>query len=596
MIRYNPTIQYYTSPLGAVATGTTITLRYLAERSMDVTGVTMCLRRDDEVIYYPMDISSRDYEKDVYTLSLTIHNAGVYHYRYEMYTSHGVVYVGKDEDYNATYGEWLPEWRLVVYEEDYSPKYQVGGINYHIFVDRFCRESTLEGDYRPWGETPSVASADGKYRADDFFGGDFEGIRSRLGYLKSLGVTNIYLSPIYEAESNHRYDVGDFMRADSRLGSEEDFARLCADAKTLGMTIMLDGVFNHSGSNSVYFNKEGKYDTVGAYQDINSPYHDWYYFDTFPDGYKSWWGIRNVPTLNKDNPEYLSLILGEGGMIDKWMRLGVDNWRLDVADELPDHMLDDIRKVARRNNPDSIIVGEVWENAVTKVAYGQKRRYFIGRQLDGVTNYPFMNMIHDYVKGGDNSLVVKTVREYLEDYPHGSLMSSMTILDTHDTVRVINALSGEDMPDGRDAQAKTPLSREGYERGKRRLKMASVLQYILPGTPTVYYGDEVGLTGWSDPLNRACYPWGGEDEDLLEHYRLLGDIRRRYARQTAGGTFFVEGEILHLVRYADGVQLHLLMNNSPKSVKLWNTHHDIYTGSDKIVLEPLDYILYEERY
>ena len=177
----------------------------------------------------------------------------------------------------------LPDWQLTVYDKSFVvPDTIKGGVIYHIFADRFAHAGKdvqpRYGYLKKWGEKVTVREPDGSYRANDFFGGNFKGITGKLDYLASLGVTEIYLSPIFESSSNHRYDTGDYMKIDPLLGTEDDFRELITQARKRGIGIILDGVFNHSGADSVYFNQLGHYDSVGAYQSKDSPYYDWYYF------------------------------------------------------------------------------------------------------------------------------------------------------------------------------------------------------------------------------------------------------------------------------------------------------------------------------
>jgi glycosidase len=300
------------------------------------------------------------------------------------------------------------------------------------------------------------------------------------------------------------------------------------------MKVILDGVFNHVGSDSVYFNRYGRYDSVGAYQDYHSPYRDWFTFHD--DGsYAAWWGIELLPAVNKLNKQYRDYICGKDGVIAHWARKGVSGWRLDVVDELPDEFLDPLCEAMRRENGGVFITGEVWEDASHKIAYSVRRRYFLGGQLHSVTNYPLKNAIIAYVKDGDILRLARTMTDLCRNYPKNVLDSLMNIVGTHDTMRILTVLSGAALPDGKQAMSHFRLSADELALAKKRLKLAAALQFTLPGVPCVYYGDEAGMEGGADPFNRVCYPWGHEDSDLLDWYKHLSRIRR-------GNSCFKDGE------------------------------------------------------
>ena len=436
---------------------------------------------------------------------------------------------------------------------------------------------------------------DGKYHADDFFGGDFEGIIQKIPYLKSLGVSILYLSPIFKSYSNHRYDTGNYLEIDELIGDEKTFSKLCKECEKAGIGVMLDGVFNHSGSDSIYFNKYRSYDSVGAYNDLSSPYHEWYYFDSFPDGYLSWWGIRNVPTLNKNSPEYQKLVFGEGGVIDKWTKLGAKGWRLDVADELPSEFIEKIRERVKATKSDALLIGEVWEDASFKFSYGEYRPYLLGKELDGVMNYPFRNAVISYVSGGKAKDFVQNVMQIVENYPKCALDCVMNFIGTHDTVRAINALSGEKIPETKDEQLRYEFTKEQLDRAKKRLMLSAVIEYTLPGIPSIFYGDEVGMTGWSDPLNRATYPWGKEDENLLTFFKKLGKIRRENKKAFLGEIEFVQDEVLIYKRKNQESELTIVVNNTENQKVVPIVGKDLLSGKQikNIVAQNSAYVIKE---
>ncbi len=530
------------SPYGAVKCGEKLSLHFPIASWVSVDKMYVFIRLGDVSTPVEMRFEKSENGFSVYTADYVFDEAGIYYYRFEMRNRDGVWYYGRGENGESVCGENLPEWQLTVYKSSYkTPDFAKGNIIYHIFVDRFNRADGVKTKrkYRlreSFSDSPEVVSADGKYYADDFFGGNFNGIREKLDYLEELGVGIIYLSPIFKAFSNHRYDTGDYLKVDELLGTEDDFKKLLDAAHEKGMKIILDGVFNHSGADSLYFNKFGTYDSLGAYQSKSSPYYDWYFFKKFPDEYACWWGCDNVPDLNKSNKDYRALVFGKNGVVEKWQKLGADGWRLDVVDELPIDFVNLLIKKIKSVNKDALVIGEVWEDASTKVSYGELRPYLLGDQLDGTMNYPFMNAIIAYVRDGDEKFFKDTVQSILENYPKETVYCLMNSLGTHDTVRIINALSdvrAHGWSKTHKLGYKLPDSE--YEKAKKKLYLASVLQFTLPGIPSIFYGDEAGLQGFDDPINRRPYPWGSEDKEILAHYKKLGRIRRENRAVFSGG-------------------------------------------------------------
>lgn len=530
------------SPYGAVKCGEKLSLHFPIASWVSVDKMYVFIRLGGVSTPVEMRFEKSENGFSVYTADYVFDVAGIYYYRFEMRNRDGVWYYGRGENGESVCGENLPEWQLTVYKSSYkTPDFAKGNIIYHIFVDRFNRADGVKTKrkyrlHESFSESPEVVSADGKYYADDFFGGNFNGIREKLDYLEELGVGIIYLSPIFKAFSNHRYDTGDYLKVDELLGTEDDFKRLLDAAHEKGMKIILDGVFNHSGADSLYFNKFGTYDSLGAYQSKSSPYYDWYYFKKFPDEYACWWGCDNVPDLNKSNKDYRALVFGKNGVVEKWQKLGADGWRLDVVDELPIDFVNLLIKKIKSVNKDALVIGEVWEDASTKVSYGELRPYLLGDQLDGTMNYPFMNAIIAYVRDGDEKFFKDTVQSILENYPKETVYCLMNSLGTHDTVRIINALSdvrAHGWSKTHKLGYKLPDSE--YEKAKKKLYLASVLQFTLPGIPSIFYGDEAGLQGFDDPINRRPYPWGSEDKEILAHYKKLGRIRRENRAVFSGG-------------------------------------------------------------
>lgn len=478
------------------------------------------------------------------------------------------VYLGK----NGCGGEDRTPWQMTVYEETPTPQWFGDGVTYQIFPDRFCRTAPprvegLLGERRAhmgWNEAPVIGPdpETGRWNSD-FFGGNLKGIISKLDYLASLHVKTLYLNPIFEAASNHRYDTADYCAIDPLLGTEEDFARLCREAGERGIRVMLDGVFNHTGDDSRYFNRAGYYDTVGAYQSEDSLYYPWYNFTEWPEEYDGWWGIKTLPAVNETNPEYREFIItGENSVIRRWLRLGASAWRLDVADELPDDFIEDIRRVMEEENPDAYLLGEVWEDGSNKIAYAKRRRYLLGHETHGLMNYPLRTALLHYLRGGraeDFREAMETVRE---NYPRAAFYGGLNILGTHDTPRILTALGENGVPATREERGAYRLSLDRWVLAMARLKMAAMLLYAFPGSPTIYYGDEAGLDGFEDPMNRRTFPWGRENKELQKLFRGLGALREARPSLRQGDLHYIgaEGAILILERTLDGERTVVALN------------------------------------
>lgn len=430
-------------------------------------------------------------------------------------------------------------WQLTVWDDTHSaPTWFGEGVTYQIFPDRFCRLSIpdpagLVGNrsvHKNWSDTPQWRpDPDGEVRNRDFFGGSLRGIISKLDYLNSLGVSTLYLCPIFESASNHRYNTADYLTIDPMLGTEADFQTLCAQAQERGIRILLDGVFNHTGSNSIYFNAEGYYPTLGAAQSQDSPYFDWYSFHPWPTEYDAWWGIRTLPSVNEVSASYRQFIVdGEDSVIRHWLRLGASGWRLDVADELPDDFIADIRTAVEQTKSDGLLLGEVWEDGSNKIAYSRRRKYLLGSETHGLMNYPFRTAALAWLLDGDAAAFRDVMETIRENYPAPAFYSAMNFLGTHDTPRVLTLLSGVSLPDTKDLRASFHLTASGRALALQRLRLAALLLYTFPGSPTVYYGDEAGMEGCEDPFNRRAYPWSGEESSLPAWYTLLGQLRKEH--------------------------------------------------------------------
>lgn len=529
----------YKDKIRAIATDEKVKLRIIVPRSMKCCGATLCVVKENESpAYYSMFWAGMCGDDNEYwELHFFATTPGLYWYHFELDTPWGRSFV---RNVGRGVGDFAPDasdFQQTVYDKNFkTPDWLKGGIIYQIFPDRFYSSGTEKHDVRPsrvmrrWGDEPfwREEQMNGIWN-NDYFGGDLKGIEEKLLYLANLGVTCIYLNPIFEANSNHRYDTADYEKIDPLLGTEDDLKSLCKTAREqYGISIILDGVFSHTGCDSKYFNIYSNYDDVGAYNSKESPYYPWYKFINWPDEYHSWWGIKLLPEVIEETPEYREYICGENGILRKWLKCGISGWRLDVADELPDVFLDDLRRAVKDENSDAVIIGEVWEDATTKLAYGERRRYLLGEQLDSVMNYPFADAVLNFVKFANADAFIDSVMSIIEKYPPQVTNVLMNHIGTHDTERAITRLAGENCEGyGRHWQHEhNKLSDYDYYRGVSMMKIASLIQYTLPGVPSLYYGDEIGMQGMKDPFNRACMDWYEPNTELHRWYKRLGEIRR----------------------------------------------------------------------
>lgn len=575
---YNSLLEAYKSPFGAVRAGESVRFCLTVPQSFGFVEPRLVLCRDGGGrTEYRMDYTGTENGVCRFRYTLTAPAVGLYFYHFDLYSDYRKVWRGEDgEGFIGWQGDG-PAWQLTVYEPDFvTPEPLRGSVLYQIFPDRFCEGRPNkpmpfpDRVYRTnkHGEPYFWPNETGGDLNRDFFGGDFEGIRQKLPYLESMGVGWIYLNPIFEAHSNHRYNTADYLNADPLLGTNEEFSRLCAEAKERGIRIILDGVFSHTGSDSIYFNREGRYGEGGAFRDLCSPYHSWYDFSrNYNCGYRSWWGFATLPEVNEHDPEYQKFICGEGGVIDTWMSRGASGFRLDVADELPDDFIERIRQAVKAHGEDCYLLGEVWEDATTKLAYDVRRTYLLGKGLDAVMNYPFRNAILEFVGGGTPERFAAQVMEICEHYPAPALHTLMNFLSSHDTERAITALAGEPSY-GRDRywQSKRWLAPDAYEEGVRRLILAYTILFTLPGVPCIYYGDEVAMQGYKDPFNRAYFNWDSTEERVRTALRGLAELRQGCDAFREGGMQIVEAAngLLHYRRTGETQAVDVIVNRTPQ--------------------------------
>ena len=577
VIKYNSWDTNFKAPFGALKTCEKATINVEASK-FDIYSIKLIIQKEDEnlnpVLVREVELQLSEDLGNVKKYSaeiLPLEEPAVYYYFFEVRLNlHGedkTLFYGKDHnngmicEYDSKY---INKYQLTVYEDYKVPSWFKEGVLYHVFVDRFNngnRNGKVDGIkknsflYGNWDDDPMyIKKQNGDIARWDFYGGNLKGIINKLGYLKKLGVTIIYLSPVFEAASNHKYDTGNYKKIDPMFGDEKTFKELIDKAAEKGISIVLDGVFSHVGEDSIYFNKYNNYDSVGAYQSEESPYRSWFNFGEDKDDYQAWWGIKALPNTNELEPLFMDYIIyDEDSVVNKWMKMGVKGWRLDVVDELPTKFVKELKKEVRKNDDESILIGEVWEDASNKISYSERRTYLLGDQLDSVLGYPFRDNLVSFLNGeiaswqlNDFFMTIK------ENYPEEAFKSNLNLLSSHDIERVKTALKSD----------------------KELLKLAILTQMSFEGVPYIYYGDEAGLEGGKDPENRKTYPWKNEDMEIMDFYRHCSQFRNRNKVLTYGNTYFIytgNDDVFAYTRYDDeyeGILVVLNRSENNQSVSL----------------------------
>lgn len=436
------------------------------------------------------------------------------------------------------------DWQITCYKKRTVPSWYKNAIVYQIFPDRFykgnytCKLPAKNGIQKvivsDWSKEPKYKKDEnGSITEWEFYGGNLNGIIEKLPYLKEMGITAVYLNPIFSSASNHRYDTADYENIDILLGNNDIFKELCQKAKENGIHIILDGVFNHTGCDSIYFDKYKNYGT-------SEKYKDWFTFDSSPVGYKCWWGVSDLPAVNKNEPGYRDFIKR---IVRKWLNLGASGWRLDVADELPDDFIEEIKNELR---DDEVLLGEVWEDASNKISYGQLRRYFLGSELDGVMNYPVRNAVIAFLTKKISAFeLADTLKTLMENYPPEAFYSCLNLLSSHDRPRILTELGND----------------------KNLLWLAVLFIMSIPGVPCIYYGDEAGLTGQMDPGNRKTFPWSDIDNDCQNIYHNAIVLRKTCSSFT-DGSFEIDSDgedIIKIIRENSEEKVTVIINRTDTS-------------------------------
>ena len=492
---------------------------------------------------------------------------GLYYYYFKIESDRDIYYYGNNQEGRAGEGQVyrqkkkIKDYQLTTFrEEDPIPDWYAEGVVYQVFVDRFDNgnedgriDSPKPNSVIYTHDTPVphyVKDEEGMILHWDFYGGNLRGVIKHLTYLKEMGITILYLNPIFEAHSNHKYDTGDYFKIDPMFGGDEAFEELLAACRELKIKIILDGVFNHTGADSKYFNKFGQYDSLGAYQSKKSPYYDWYYFNDYPDDYEGWWGDLNLPRLNTEKEEVQNFFYGrQDSVVPYWIRQGIAGWRIDVADELTDDFLEGLRRSMDQVDSDSVLIGEVWEDASNKISYDNRREYIHGGILHGIMNYPLRENILNLLNGELTSQEsVRRLFQLKENYPRSAFYNNFNLIGSHDTVRVMTALS----------------------RQIDKVLLAYLFLFLTPGVPVIYYGDEAGLEGGEDPDNRRPFPWEWEDKQIRDFLIRAVDFRKAHP-ECVGGEFipFSAGPIIGIIRYLDDeIWTAALINPASEPVEL----------------------------
>jgi cyclomaltodextrinase / maltogenic alpha-amylase / neopullulanase len=435
----------------------------------------------------------------------------------------------------------IRRFRQTVHAADFKvPDWAADVVYYYVFPERF-RNGDKKNDPKPgrdkyqshtvelhrsWTEKPfRPGSGDGGDAVfnNDFFGGDLAGIIDKLDYIKELGANTIYMTPVFKAPSNHKYDTADFKQIDPAFGTNADFERLTSEAKKRGIRVIADTSLNHVGSDSLYFDRFANHQAQGAFEggriNPSSPYASWFSFDaTQKDAdkqYKGWVGINDLPELDKSSPGWRNFAYKSRDSVMKtWLDRGAAGWRMDVAPWVPDDFWREWRSEIKRHAPDTLTISEAWFDC---------SKYFLGDMFDSTMNYIFRNAVLAYAAGGSAADLVASLEAVREAYPPQAFHALMNLLSTHDAARALHQFGFHDET--------TDAAKIGQ--AKQRLLLAVFLQMTYPGAPTIYYGDEVGVSGGEDPYNRATYPWedmgGKPDKALLAEFKKLTRLRHEHA-------------------------------------------------------------------
>ena len=641
----------YRKPFGACPAESTVVLHF--DTPTDAYNVTFCYTYGLYGFSYheePMCLTQKEADHKRFEVSLMLpHEPGLLFYWFKFKDSDGQIlfYVAEGDTRDGSgkvYSEpprvgveedkYPYAWQITVYDKDFvTPSRMKGACIYQIFPDRFARDKDFDYKkmtssckreeriyHKDWYEDVDIKGKPSTgYLACDFFGGSLKGITEKLDYIKTLGIDIIYLNPVFEARSSHRYDTADYLNVDPILGGNDAFEELIREAGARGITLILDGVFSHTGADSIYFNKFGRYEGTGAYKSYltgeESPYRSWYNFFRTEDGepsYDSWWGFPDLPNVNENSLSYRKFVFGAGGIVDTWTKRGAGGIRLDVSDELPDSFIRQMRAALKSyTDGEGILVGEVWEDASNKCSYGSYRDFMLGRTHDSVMGYTFRKCVLDFLSGYISAEVFDSRMEgFRERYPDQAYYCIMNLISSHDVPRAYTMFSSPEDKEGREEQQKIKVSEEASEKCEMLMRMAFALQTGYIGASCIYYGDEILMDGYKDPFNRRTYPWGrltGRQQEELDAVRKIASLRTLHPVLRTGSyeTVMAEGGLLVFRRFlkdrkdhfgcmvSEGSDDILLVINRDHKTKYFHTDGtDIASVKDSPVPITEDMIIY----
>lgn len=587
----------FKSPFGAVAEGSTVSFTIKITKGMpkevnlivseEVIEGEMWVHRFVNDISYPM----KRVDRTTYTVDVKFDKKMVYGYIFEIKKGRNTYYYGNNDFvYNVAhvrvrrtggsgrmYDRKPSKGQFVqtVYDGDFrTPDWSKDMVTYYIFPERF-KNGNKKNDPKPgvtkfygakdiefhndWNDRKPWVPGDGKSDDEwnnDFYGGDIEGIISKLDYIKNLGFNAIYLNPIFQAPSNHKYDTADYLKIDESFGTLDDFKRMVSESKKRGIRIMLDTSLNHSGSDSVYMDRYGKYPGIGAFENEvireDSPYYNWYSFTPrarSADGMYKQWANPSLASFTEHDSYKEFAYRADDSVTKYWLNLGIDGWRMDVVPWKSDTFWREWSAEVKKTNPSALTIAEAWFDC---------SKYFLGDMFDSTMNYIFRQAVYDYAKGGSAVFFNDILEMVRENYPSEAFHSVMNLLSTHDSDRALAYFGYTDYD----------YPKEKYDEAVKKLKLASFIQMSYPGAPAVYYGDEAGMTGKGDPANRGPFPWeedgGNPDRELTEYYRQIISMRNEnpVLRRGSVETVYIDESVVVKLRILDDKEALVVYNNS----------------------------------
>ncbi len=599
-LQYDSRNLQYKSPFGAVPQGTEVTFTLAAEGA-NIEKVRLVVEIEKiegnrerveflDTTKYPMEsIGFSEEGRKLWRVAVKFCNIHVYRYYFEVICEDQTLLYGNnaqliDVPYNPVIGTGgkgtvythikdVVRYTQTVYDPQFTtPDWSKDVIYYYIFPERFKNGDKTNnpkpgirkfyGDkdielHENWLDKPWVPGdgSDEEY-CNDFFGGDLAGVRQKLSYLKDLGINMIYFTPLFQAPSNHKYDTADYMKIDENFGTNEEFKELVQEAKAIGIKMMIDTSLNHSGADSIYMDRYGKYEGVGAFKGEvireDSPYCAWYDLDqeaVDPDqAYKQWFN----PTLAelKESDSYKDFAYRNEDSVTKyWLDMGIAGWRMDVAPWKSDIFWREWRREVKKKNPDALTVCETWFDS---------SKFLLGDTFDSTMNYIFRQAMYAYANGEKAVHIVSMLEMVRENYPPEAFYSLMNLLSTHDTQRALYYFEYKEEGE----------SEEVVKKAKKKLLLAMFFQMTYPGCPAIYYGDEVGVTGGEDPYNRQTYPWeeegGCPDTELLEQCKELIKLRNDHPvlRRGTIETIYQDDHVIVMVRRYEETTAIVAVNNA----------------------------------